>query len=94
MNAIQCEYRNLFQKQSQKWSVSDRPRCSHNPRKSRVFLVTAEAMALASPPPKPGPEQVFTPPGLMNDAAQAWRMVQRLRDRVLKDAATDYSRSQ
>ena len=45
-------------------------------------------MASPAPPPKPGPEVTRTPPGLMNDQAQAWRMVTRLRDRVLQDAAT------
>ena len=46
-------------------------------------------MASPAPPPKPGPEVATrTPPGLTNDQAQAWRMVQRLRDRVLQDAAT------
>ena len=47
------------------------------------------SMASPAPPPKPGPEVATrTPPGLTNDQAQAWRMVQRLRDRVLQDAAT------
>ena len=45
-------------------------------------------MAEASPPPKPGPEVVVTPPGMTKDQAQAWRMVQRLRDRVLQATAT------
>lgn len=42
----------------------------------------------ASPPPKPGPEKVGTPPGSMNDRAEAVRVVRRLMDPVLKAVAT------